>query len=75
MNEANPESKPTSTEQNDEQSIDPTTEPSTPEDKIREHGRLFIRNLPFKTTEDALRERFSSFGPLEEVSLTFISIS
>jgi multiple RNA-binding domain-containing protein 1 len=38
-------------------------------DRIRSHGRLYIRNLPFKTTEDELREHFSSFGSLQEVRL------
>jgi multiple RNA-binding domain-containing protein 1 len=53
------------------QSKESITEPITPEDKIREHGRLYVRNLPFKTTEDDLRKHFSSFGSLDEVSLDF----
>ncbi|KAF2666791.1 putative pre-rRNA processing protein Mrd1 [Microthyrium microscopicum] len=34
--------------------------------KIRQSGRLFLRNLSFKITEDELREGFSQFGDLEE---------
>ena len=31
-------------------------------------NRLFVRNLPYDIKEDDLRERFNSFGDLEEVS-------
>jgi multiple RNA-binding domain-containing protein 1 len=34
---------------------------------IRRTARLFVRNLPYTTTEDDLRRRFSKFGELEEV--------
>jgi multiple RNA-binding domain-containing protein 1 len=44
---------------------------NTLEDKIRSNGRLYIRNLPFKTTEDDLREHFSSFDSLAEVRIRF----
>jgi multiple RNA-binding domain-containing protein 1 len=37
------------------------------EDKIRQTGRLYIRNLPFTTTEDELRDHFSRHGALDEV--------
>jgi multiple RNA-binding domain-containing protein 1 len=37
------------------------------EDKIRETGRLYLRNLHFEVTEDELREQFSKHGSLEEV--------
>ncbi|USP79226.1 Multiple RNA-binding domain-containing protein 1 [Curvularia clavata] len=37
------------------------------EDKIRETGRLYLRNLHYEVTEDDVRERFSKFGALEEV--------
>lgn len=33
------------------------------------HGRLFVRNLTYTTTEDNLREHFQSYGELEEVRL------
>jgi multiple RNA-binding domain-containing protein 1 len=41
------------------------------EDKIRETGRLYLRNLHFEVTEDELREQFSKHGSLEEVSTFF----
>ncbi|CAO2658147.1 Nn.00g074070.m01.CDS01 [Neocucurbitaria sp. VM-36] len=37
------------------------------ENKIRETGRLYLRNLHFEVTEDELREQFSKHGALEEV--------
>lgn len=37
-------------------------------DKIRETGRLYLRNLHFEVTEDELRQHFSKYGSLEEVS-------
>lgn len=48
-----------------EQSVDAVP---TEEDKIRETGRLYIRNLHFDVTEDDLREHFGQHGALEEVS-------
>jgi len=41
---------------------------SSEEDRIRETGRLYLRNLHFEVAEDDLREQFSKHGPLEEVS-------
>lgn len=38
-------------------------------DKIRETGRLFIRNILYDSTEDDFRELFSPYGPLEEVHI------
>lgn len=38
-------------------------------DKIKKHGRLYLRNLPFTATEEDLRQTFSDFGELEEVRL------
>ncbi|KAI8933891.1 hypothetical protein NX059_009588 [Plenodomus lindquistii] len=46
------------------QSIDAT---SAEEDRIRETGRLFLRNLHYGVTEDELRDQFSKHGPLQEV--------
>lgn len=45
----------------------------TPEDQIRQSGRLYVRNLPFKVTEDELRQYFEQFGALEEVSSSVIN--
>lgn len=48
----------------EERPVDAT---SLEEDKIRETGRLYLRNLHYEVTEDELREQFSKHGPLEEV--------
>ncbi|OAL47314.1 RNA-binding domain-containing protein [Pyrenochaeta sp. DS3sAY3a] len=37
------------------------------EDRIRETGRLYVRNLHYEVTEDELRQQFSKHGALEEV--------
>lgn len=54
-----------------ETQVDPAA-PSE-EDKIRETGRLYLRNLHFDVTEDDLRTHFSKYGSLEEVRLYNIS--
>lgn len=41
------------------------------EDKIRQTGRLYLRNLHYEVTEDDIRERFDKYGSLEEVSGLF----
>ncbi|KAF3985539.1 hypothetical protein FT663_05255 [Candidozyma haemuli var. vulneris] len=38
-------------------------------DRIRETGRLFIRNILYDSTEDDFRELFSEYGALEEVHI------
>jgi multiple RNA-binding domain-containing protein 1 len=45
--------------------------PSAEVDKIRDTGRLYLRNLHFDVTEEELREHFSKYGSLEEVCCTF----
>ncbi|KAI1917602.1 Multiple RNA-binding domain-containing protein 1 [Ophidiomyces ophidiicola] len=40
-------------------------------DSIRETGRLFIRNLPYNTTEGDLERLFMTFGKLEELHVAF----
>jgi multiple RNA-binding domain-containing protein 1 len=42
--------------------------PSAEVDKIRDTGRLYLRNLHFEVTEDELRQHFAKYGSLEEVS-------
>ena len=37
------------------------------EDKVRQTGRLFLRNLHFDVTEEDVREQFAKYGSLEEV--------
>jgi multiple RNA-binding domain-containing protein 1 len=44
----------------------------TAEDKIRLSSRLYLRNLPFKVTEDELRDHFSTYGQLVEVRYTIL---
>lgn len=39
------------------------------EQKLRQTGRLFIRNILYDSTEDEFRELFSQYGPLEEVHI------
>jgi multiple RNA-binding domain-containing protein 1 len=45
-----------------------TTDVPSEEDKIRQTGRLYLRNLHYDVTSDDLREQFSKYGDLEEVS-------
>jgi multiple RNA-binding domain-containing protein 1 len=49
----------------------PGDDTSAEEDKIRETGRLYLRNLHFDVTEDELREQFSKSGAIDEVSEHF----
>ncbi|KAJ4357591.1 Multiple RNA-binding domain-containing protein 1 [Didymosphaeria variabile] len=37
------------------------------EGKVRQTGRLFLRNLHYDVNEDDIREQFSKFGTIEEV--------
>ncbi len=39
------------------------------EETIAESGRIFIRNLPYSTNEEALEALFSPHGPLAEIHL------
>ncbi|NXJ29184.1 RBM19 protein, partial [Dicrurus megarhynchus] len=39
------------------------------EEDLAESGRLFVRNLPFTSTEEDLEKVFSKFGPLSEIHL------
>ena len=41
---------------------------SATDEGIAESGRLFVRNLPFSTTEEHLTALFETFGPLTEVT-------
>jgi multiple RNA-binding domain-containing protein 1 len=43
-------------------------------DKIRENGRLYLRNLHFDVSSDDLQDHFSKYGPLEEVSSEYLSL-
>ncbi|KAF2820438.1 RNA-binding domain-containing protein [Ophiobolus disseminans] len=39
-------------------------------EKIRDTGRLYLRNLHFEVKEDDIREHFSKYGSLEEVHVS-----
>ena len=41
------------------------------EEKIRETGRLYLRNLHFEVAEEDIRSQFSKYGSLDEVSSAF----
>ncbi|KAI8865774.1 RNA-binding domain-containing protein [Ramicandelaber brevisporus] len=41
-------------------------------DKIRDTGRLFVRNLPYNASESDVRELFSKHGPLSEVHIPIV---
>lgn len=45
------------------------------EDKIRQTGRLYLRNLSYEVSSSELREQFSKYGTLDEVRLISISLS
>ncbi|RVE52546.1 hypothetical protein evm_002940 [Chilo suppressalis] len=38
-------------------------------DGVNRNARLIVRNIPFKATEDSLREHFARYGTVEEVKL------
>ncbi|KAI4915990.1 hypothetical protein J4E90_004436 [Alternaria incomplexa] len=59
--DAQPEPQPPAEEQTD------TAAAPDEEDKIRETGRLYLRNLHYEVTEDEIKEQFSKHGALEEV--------
>lgn len=65
VEEAVVESEPQDTEmaETEEQAEDPNVE------HVRNSARLFIRNLPYDTSEADLEPTFSPFGKVEEVSL------
>lgn len=45
------------------------------EESIAESGRIFIRNLPFITTEEELQTIFEKYGPVTEVIIPIDKIS
>lgn len=52
---------------------DQTPEQDANVDLIRSSARLFVRNLPYDTTEADLEPTFVSFGRIEEVSILVFS--
>jgi multiple RNA-binding domain-containing protein 1 len=67
--EAEPIEQPVDTELSVAQQLEVPT--STEVEKIRETGRLYLRNLHYEIAEEDLREHFSKYGALEEVRPTF----
>ncbi|KAF1985577.1 putative pre-rRNA processing protein Mrd1 [Aulographum hederae CBS 113979] len=63
--------KPTSSAQN----VDPDPDPEDDAEmdaevqQVLEHGRLFLRNLSYITTEDDIRDAFQNFGVVQEVHI------
>ncbi|GAA6020359.1 hypothetical protein JCM10207_002080 [Rhodosporidiobolus poonsookiae] len=45
------------------------TEADKARESLRETGRLFLRNLPFSTTQEELEEVFRPYGSLEQVHI------
>ncbi|KAG9229368.1 hypothetical protein BJ875DRAFT_488977 [Amylocarpus encephaloides] len=51
----------------DEEEAEEKTDPII--DAISQHGRLFVRNLPYAATEEDLRKHFDPYGFIEEIHL------
>ncbi|XP_030470431.2 uncharacterized protein LOC115688674 isoform X2 [Syzygium oleosum] len=65
-------------EVSDGEALDPTNPSSSATDDkegIMETGRLFVRNLPYTTSEEELEELFSKFGKLAEVHVVVDKIT
>lgn len=58
---------PPATDPSDSEQYGPSNQ-STADSKILKTGRLFVRNLVYGVTEDDLRNIFSPYGEIEEVS-------
>ncbi|KAL7089774.1 hypothetical protein ACP275_13G203400 [Erythranthe tilingii] len=48
---------------------DPSSSPKNKNDEVLESGRLFIRNLPYTTTEEELEDHFSKYGTISQVHI------
>jgi len=71
-----PERSPEVEQQQEMPEVDESDVPTSAEvEKIRDTGRLYVRNLHFDVTEDDLRTHFSKYGSLEEVSNVHFSFS
>jgi len=57
-------------EEQPEQSSHPKSEMEQAIKTVSHSGRLFLRNLPYSSAEEDLRQHFAPYGDLEEVSHT-----
>lgn len=48
---------------------DEKSEPADPLVALAEHGRLFVRNLPYGATESEFRAHFAKYGPIADALL------
>ncbi|KAL9145488.1 hypothetical protein ABFS82_13G045900 [Erythranthe guttata] len=48
---------------------DPSSSPKNKNDEVLESGCLFIRNLPYTTTEEELEDHFSKYGTISQVHI------
>ncbi|TXG66342.1 hypothetical protein EZV62_007617 [Acer yangbiense] len=49
--------------------VNPSSRMKDEQDEVFDSGRLFVRNLPYTTTGDELRELFSKYGNVSEVHI------
>ncbi|KAI6679843.1 hypothetical protein NL676_033724 [Syzygium grande] len=56
-------------------STNPSSSATDDKEGIMETGRLFVRNLPYTTSEEELEELFSKFGKLAEVHVVVDKIT
>ncbi|KAK1583281.1 hypothetical protein Q3G72_022445 [Acer saccharum] len=49
--------------------VNPSSSMKDEQDEVFDSGRLFVRNLPYTTTGDELRELFSKYGNVSEVHI------
>lgn len=57
-----------SSKEPDDELAEPGVQPSSTE-AVLDTGRLFVRNLPFTTTEDELQEHFEKYGNISQVHI------